>query len=165
MNCQCISITEDLSLSLSTDKVPHFSRLGDVEVNAGQNATFQCVATGKTTETEPFLLEVMYMSAYVRTCLRAWPPERPYKKRCSCWRREYRLIALVLCYSSGFVDEAELGSFVHRGNSFLAVHMLRFYCVYNDVRGNKTMFVVCNDFFVVVISQTDVAVSPLMIPA
>uniref|UniRef100_A0A6Q2YCW0 protein-tyrosine-phosphatase n=1 Tax=Esox lucius TaxID=8010 RepID=A0A6Q2YCW0_ESOLU len=47
-----------LSLSPSTDKVPHFSRLGDVEVNAGQNATFQCVATGKTTETEPFLLEV-----------------------------------------------------------------------------------------------------------
>uniref|UniRef100_A0A8C7ZBK9 protein-tyrosine-phosphatase n=1 Tax=Oryzias sinensis TaxID=183150 RepID=A0A8C7ZBK9_9TELE len=41
----------------STDKVPHFSRLGDVEVNAGQNASFQCVATGKVSETEPFLLE------------------------------------------------------------------------------------------------------------
>lgn len=36
----------------------HFSRLGDVEVNAGQNASFQCVATGKVSETEPFLLEV-----------------------------------------------------------------------------------------------------------
>lgn len=40
------------------DKVPHFSRLGDVEVNAGQNASFQCVATGKVSESEPFLLEV-----------------------------------------------------------------------------------------------------------
>ena len=49
--CVCSSV-------LSTDKVPHFSRLGDVEVNAGQNATFQCVATGKTGEEEPFLLEV-----------------------------------------------------------------------------------------------------------
>ncbi|KAM7383799.1 hypothetical protein PAMA_011252 [Pampus argenteus] len=39
------------------DKVPHFSRLGDVEVNAGQNASFQCVATGKVSETDPFLLE------------------------------------------------------------------------------------------------------------
>ena len=38
--------------------MPHFSRLGDVEVNAGQNATFQCIATGKTAESEPYLLEV-----------------------------------------------------------------------------------------------------------
>uniref|UniRef100_A0A673I3N0 protein-tyrosine-phosphatase n=1 Tax=Sinocyclocheilus rhinocerous TaxID=307959 RepID=A0A673I3N0_9TELE len=29
---------------------PHFSRLGDVEVNAGQNATFQCVAAGRPSE-------------------------------------------------------------------------------------------------------------------
>ncbi|MGH0158270.1 UNVERIFIED_CONTAM: hypothetical protein FKN15_075249 [Acipenser sinensis] len=29
------------------DKSPHFLRLGDVEVNAGQNATFQCIATGR----------------------------------------------------------------------------------------------------------------------
>lgn len=47
-----------MGCSSSTDKVPHFSRLGDVEVNAGQNASFQCVATGKVSETEPFLLEV-----------------------------------------------------------------------------------------------------------
>ncbi|MBN3310896.1 PTPRU phosphatase, partial [Amia calva] len=39
------------------DKAPHFSRLGDVEVNAGQNATFQCVASGRASETERFLLE------------------------------------------------------------------------------------------------------------
>lgn len=33
--------------SAFTDKSPHFLRLGDVEVNAGQNATFQCIATGR----------------------------------------------------------------------------------------------------------------------
>ncbi|MEQ2268697.1 hypothetical protein XENORESO_011478, partial [Xenotaenia resolanae] len=38
-------------------KAPHFSRLGDEEVNAGQNATFQCVATGRASEAEKFLLE------------------------------------------------------------------------------------------------------------
>lgn len=54
---QCVSVCVCVCPP-STDKVPHFSRLGDVEVNAGQNATFQCVATGKTAETEPFLLEV-----------------------------------------------------------------------------------------------------------
>lgn len=39
-------------------KAPHFSRLGDVEVNAGQNATFQCVAAGKAAEAECFLMQV-----------------------------------------------------------------------------------------------------------
>lgn len=42
----------------STAKAPHFSRLGDVEVNAGQNATFQCVAAGKAAEAERFLMQV-----------------------------------------------------------------------------------------------------------
>ncbi len=51
--CVCVCVCPP-----STDKVPHFSRLGDVEVNAGQNASFQCVATGKVSEAEPFLLEV-----------------------------------------------------------------------------------------------------------
>ncbi len=45
-------------LSVSLDKAPHFSRLGDEEVNAGQNATFQCVAAGRASEAEKFLLEV-----------------------------------------------------------------------------------------------------------
>lgn len=45
-------------ISLCSDKAPHFSRLGDVEVNAGQNATFQCVAAGRPSEAEKFLLEV-----------------------------------------------------------------------------------------------------------
>lgn len=54
--CMCEVVC--LVFTPSTDKVPHFSRLGDVEVNAGQNASFQCVATGKVSEIEPFLLEV-----------------------------------------------------------------------------------------------------------
>lgn len=41
-----------------TDKVPHFTRLGDVEVNAGQNATFQCVANGRASKMDPFTMEV-----------------------------------------------------------------------------------------------------------
>ncbi|TSK28171.1 Receptor-type tyrosine-protein phosphatase U [Bagarius yarrelli] len=40
-----------------TDKVPHFTRLGDVEVNAGQNATFQCVANGRASKMDPFTME------------------------------------------------------------------------------------------------------------
>lgn len=44
--------------SVSAAKAPHFSRLGDVEVNAGQNASFQCMATGRAAEAERFLLQV-----------------------------------------------------------------------------------------------------------
>uniref|UniRef100_U3IHK5 protein-tyrosine-phosphatase n=1 Tax=Anas platyrhynchos platyrhynchos TaxID=8840 RepID=U3IHK5_ANAPP len=46
-----------LPLCPSAAKAPHFSRLGDVEVNAGQNATFQCVAAGKAAEAERFLMQ------------------------------------------------------------------------------------------------------------
>uniref|UniRef100_A0A4W6C9F7 Protein tyrosine phosphatase receptor type U n=1 Tax=Lates calcarifer TaxID=8187 RepID=A0A4W6C9F7_LATCA len=52
-----IALDDIVLLNYPCYKVPHFSRLGDVEVNAGQNASFQCVATGKVSETEPFLLE------------------------------------------------------------------------------------------------------------
>ena len=44
--------------SIPAAKAPHFSRLGDVEVNAGQNATFQCMAAGRAAEAERFLLQV-----------------------------------------------------------------------------------------------------------
>uniref|UniRef100_A0A4W5QAU6 protein-tyrosine-phosphatase n=1 Tax=Hucho hucho TaxID=62062 RepID=A0A4W5QAU6_9TELE len=44
-----IAIDDILLLNYPCYKVPHFSRLGDVEVNAGQNATFQCVATVSVT--------------------------------------------------------------------------------------------------------------------
>uniref|UniRef100_A0A8C2HZT1 Receptor-type tyrosine-protein phosphatase U n=1 Tax=Cyprinus carpio TaxID=7962 RepID=A0A8C2HZT1_CYPCA len=38
-----IGLDDIVLLNYPCYKVPHFSRLGDVEVNAGQNATFQCV--------------------------------------------------------------------------------------------------------------------------
>lgn len=40
------------------DKSPHFLRLGDVEVNAGQNATFQCIATGRDAVNNKLWLQV-----------------------------------------------------------------------------------------------------------
>lgn len=52
-----IGMDDILVLNYPCYKAPHFSRLGDVEVNAGQNATFQCVASGRASETERFLLE------------------------------------------------------------------------------------------------------------
>ncbi|KAJ8340882.1 hypothetical protein SKAU_G00331730 [Synaphobranchus kaupii] len=52
-----IGMDDILLLNYPCYKAPHFSRLGDVEVNAGQNATFQCVASGRASETEKFLLE------------------------------------------------------------------------------------------------------------
>ncbi|KAF7651534.1 hypothetical protein LDENG_00109350 [Lucifuga dentata] len=52
-----IALDDIVLLNYPCYKVSHFSRLGDVEVNAGQNASFQCVATGKVVEAEPFLLE------------------------------------------------------------------------------------------------------------
>uniref|UniRef100_A0A4W6CQC6 protein-tyrosine-phosphatase n=1 Tax=Lates calcarifer TaxID=8187 RepID=A0A4W6CQC6_LATCA len=53
-----IAIDDIMVLNYPCYKAPHFSRLGDEEVNAGQNATFQCVAAGRASEAEMFLLEV-----------------------------------------------------------------------------------------------------------
>ncbi|MFT7811099.1 receptor-type tyrosine-protein phosphatase U-like [Arapaima gigas] len=52
-----IGLDDILLLNYPCYKVPHFSRLGDVEVNMGQNVTFQCVASGRASEAELFLLE------------------------------------------------------------------------------------------------------------
>ncbi|KAM3830096.1 receptor-type tyrosine-protein phosphatase U [Vipera latastei] len=52
-----LGLDDILLLNYPCSKAPHFSRLGDVEVNAGQNATFQCVAAGKASETERFLMQ------------------------------------------------------------------------------------------------------------
>ncbi|KAG7277175.1 hypothetical protein CRUP_021715 [Coryphaenoides rupestris] len=53
-----IAIDDIMLLNYPCYKAPHFSRLGDEEINAGQNATFQCVAAGRAAEAEKFLLEV-----------------------------------------------------------------------------------------------------------
>uniref|UniRef100_A0A674PI27 Receptor-type tyrosine-protein phosphatase U n=1 Tax=Takifugu rubripes TaxID=31033 RepID=A0A674PI27_TAKRU len=42
-----VALDDIVLLNYPCYKVPHFSRLGDVEVNAGQNASFQCVATAR----------------------------------------------------------------------------------------------------------------------
>uniref|UniRef100_UPI00358FEC51 receptor-type tyrosine-protein phosphatase mu-like isoform X2 n=1 Tax=Myxine glutinosa TaxID=7769 RepID=UPI00358FEC51 len=42
-----IAIKNVQVLSYPCNKSPHFLRLGNVEVNAGQNASFQCIATGR----------------------------------------------------------------------------------------------------------------------
>ncbi|RVE62334.1 hypothetical protein OJAV_G00156120 [Oryzias javanicus] len=52
-----IAVDDIMVLNYPCYKAPHFSRLGDEEINAGQNATFQCVAAGKASETEKFMLE------------------------------------------------------------------------------------------------------------
>uniref|UniRef100_A0A8C0GR87 Receptor-type tyrosine-protein phosphatase U n=1 Tax=Chelonoidis abingdonii TaxID=106734 RepID=A0A8C0GR87_CHEAB len=52
-----LGLDDILLLNYPCSKAPHFSRLGDVEVNAGQNATFQCVAAGKALEAERFLMQ------------------------------------------------------------------------------------------------------------
>ncbi|XP_058992115.1 receptor-type tyrosine-protein phosphatase U isoform X10 [Mustela lutreola] len=52
-----MGLDDVLLLSYPCAKAPHFSRLGDVEVNAGQNASFQCMAAGRAAEAEHFLLQ------------------------------------------------------------------------------------------------------------
>lgn len=66
---ESFDLTLCLCLSVSLDKAPHFSRLGDEEVNAGQNATFQCVAAGRASEAEKFLLEVSGLMVAKETCV------------------------------------------------------------------------------------------------
>lgn len=53
-----VSTSCNAFLPTYTDKSPHFLRLGDVEVNAGQNATFQCIATGRDTVNNKLWLQV-----------------------------------------------------------------------------------------------------------
>ncbi|XP_047672606.1 receptor-type tyrosine-protein phosphatase U isoform X1 [Tachysurus fulvidraco] len=52
-----IGLDDIVLLNYPCYKVPHFTRLGDVEVNAGQNATFQCVANGRASKMDPFTME------------------------------------------------------------------------------------------------------------
>uniref|UniRef100_A0A4W6CQV4 protein-tyrosine-phosphatase n=1 Tax=Lates calcarifer TaxID=8187 RepID=A0A4W6CQV4_LATCA len=63
-----IAIDDIMVLNYPCYKAPHFSRLGDEEVNAGQNATFQCVAAGRASEAEMFLLEVSGLMVAKGTC-------------------------------------------------------------------------------------------------
>uniref|UniRef100_A0A671KZ16 Receptor-type tyrosine-protein phosphatase kappa n=1 Tax=Sinocyclocheilus anshuiensis TaxID=1608454 RepID=A0A671KZ16_9TELE len=53
-----IAIDDIQVLSYPCDKSPHFLRLGDVEVNARQNATFQCIATVRDAVNNKLWLQV-----------------------------------------------------------------------------------------------------------
>lgn len=46
------------TLHLLSGKAPHFLRLQNVEVNVGQNATFQCIAGGKWSQHDKLWLQV-----------------------------------------------------------------------------------------------------------
>ena len=49
-----------------TGKAPHFLRLQNVEVNVGQNATFQCTAGGKWSQHDKLWLQVStFLSAHL----------------------------------------------------------------------------------------------------
>uniref|UniRef100_A0AAY4BKS7 Receptor-type tyrosine-protein phosphatase U n=1 Tax=Denticeps clupeoides TaxID=299321 RepID=A0AAY4BKS7_9TELE len=52
-----IALDDIVLLTYPCNKVPRFSRLGDVEVNSGQNASFQCVASGRAMDVDPYYLE------------------------------------------------------------------------------------------------------------
>ncbi|XP_067867695.1 receptor-type tyrosine-protein phosphatase U isoform X3 [Heterodontus francisci] len=52
-----IGIDDLMVLNYPCYKTPHFLRLGDVETNSGQSATFQCVAAGRTVEAQRLLLQ------------------------------------------------------------------------------------------------------------
>lgn len=47
-----------LILSLHVARTPHFLRIQNVEVNAGQFATFQCSAIGRTVAGDKLWLQV-----------------------------------------------------------------------------------------------------------
>ncbi|XP_053718532.1 receptor-type tyrosine-protein phosphatase U [Synchiropus splendidus] len=52
-----IAIDDIVLLNYPCYNVPHLSWLGEMEVNVGQNTTIQCVASGKISESDSFLLE------------------------------------------------------------------------------------------------------------
>uniref|UniRef100_UPI00398ED632 receptor-type tyrosine-protein phosphatase U isoform X4 n=1 Tax=Pristiophorus japonicus TaxID=55135 RepID=UPI00398ED632 len=64
-----IGIDDLLILNYPCYKTPHFLRLGDVETNSGQNATFQCVAAGRTAETQKLLLQRQYRGITIPAAL------------------------------------------------------------------------------------------------
>ncbi|KFQ46780.1 Receptor-type tyrosine-protein phosphatase T, partial [Nestor notabilis] len=54
-----IAVDEVRVLAHPCRKAPHFLRLQNVEVNVGQNATFQCIAGGKWSQHDKLWLQVM----------------------------------------------------------------------------------------------------------
>ncbi|NXB89658.1 PTPRT phosphatase, partial [Vidua chalybeata] len=64
-----IAVDEVRVLAHPCRKAPHFLRLQNVEVNVGQNATFQCIAGGKWSQHDKLWLQVKQCPAGVLLCL------------------------------------------------------------------------------------------------
>ncbi|XP_041068540.1 receptor-type tyrosine-protein phosphatase U isoform X1 [Carcharodon carcharias] len=71
-----IGIDDVLILNYPCDKTPHFLRLGDVETNSGQNATFQCVAAGRMADTQRLLLQRQHRGTIPVALLKCTSPKR-----------------------------------------------------------------------------------------
>ncbi|NWX34729.1 PTPRT phosphatase, partial [Notiomystis cincta] len=64
-----IAVDEVRVLAHPCRKAPHFLRLQNVEVNVGQNATFQCIAGGKWSQHDKLWLQVTcWIALFDKTC-------------------------------------------------------------------------------------------------
>lgn len=68
-----------ISFLFYSAKPPHFLRLQNVEVNAGQNATFNCMANGQTTFTDKLWLQVIQTKISIQIDAKA-----KYSSCCKC---------------------------------------------------------------------------------
>ncbi|NXL69400.1 PTPRT phosphatase, partial [Leptocoma aspasia] len=60
-----IAVDEVRVLAHPCRKAPHFLRLQNVEVNVGQNATFQCIAGGKWSQHDKLWLQVKHCCSFL----------------------------------------------------------------------------------------------------
>lgn len=80
-------------------KAPHFLRLQNVEVNVGQNATFQCIAGGKWSQHDKLWLQVRMEEVSTPTGS-SWCKGRSYLIWWRVWwyKRGYFKVPLLLRY-------------------------------------------------------------------
>ncbi|CAM9594841.1 unnamed protein product [Bubo scandiacus] len=75
-----IAVDEVRVLAHPCRKAPHFLRLQNVEVNVGQNATFQCIAGGKWSQHDKLWLQVMHCFLEVFRCEKLMPSVTPERE-------------------------------------------------------------------------------------
>ncbi|NXF62671.1 PTPRT phosphatase, partial [Ciccaba nigrolineata] len=75
-----IAVDEVRVLAHPCRKAPHFLRLQNVEVNVGQNATFQCIAGGKWSQHDKLWLQVKYCFLEVFRCEKLMPSVTPERE-------------------------------------------------------------------------------------
>lgn len=101
-----VFVTVHMWLSLrSPGKTPHFLRLQNVEVNVGQNATFQCIAGGKWSQHDKLWLQVSRVSYahYSQFKVLFWP-FIPRKITCqrviTCFCQQHFWASFCVCKAS-----------------------------------------------------------------